>query len=358
MIWGLLRDQFEKDSPGAEFLGLDGCAIMGQVTAAYNNRINEMVSTEKNRAAQFAERWQGRGDEKQETQAFWFDLLRSVYGLENVVDAIEFEKKVQLSHTSYIDAYIPDTKVLIEQKSLNVDLTKAAKQSDGTMCTPYEQARRYAKELPLSQMPRFIVVCNFKEFLVYDEEHPNEEPYHILLEDLPDEYSRLSFLVSLNEVHLKKQISVSVQAGELVGLIYDAIRKEYLNPQDKFSLKSLNILCVRLVFCLYTEDSELFGPSQFCDYLSSRDPRDLRKAIIDLFDVLDTPYDKRDPYLIDELAAFPYVDGGLFAKTEIEIPNFTQNIKDVLVHKASEDFNWSKISPTIFGAIFESTLNP
>ncbi len=317
-----------------------------------------MASTEKTRAAQFAARWQGRGDEKQETQAFWFDLLRSVYGIENIVDAIEFEKKVQLSHTSYIDAYIPDTKVLIEQKSLNVDLNKAAKQSDGTLCTPYEQARRYAKELPLSLMPRFIVVCNFKEFLVYDEEYPHAEPFHILLEDLPEEYSRLSFLTGLNEVHLKKQISVSVQAGELVGKIYDAIHKEYLNPQDQFSLKSLNILCVRLVFCLYAEDSDLFRPNQFCDYLSSREPRDLRKAIIELFEVLNTPYDKRDPYLIDELAAFPYVDGGLFAKTKIEIPNFTQDIKDVLAHKASEDFNWSKISPTIFGAIFESTLNP
>ncbi len=316
------------------------------------------MSEIKARIQTFVDYWQGHGKEKQETQRFWIDLLQNVYGVENITSSIEFEKPVMLGHQSFIDAYISDTKVLIEQKSSDIDLRKEYKQSDGSLCTPYEQAKRYAQELPLSEKPRFIVTCNFHEFLVYDQETPQAEPYQILLKNLPAEYKRLSFLTNLNTVHIQKQFDVSVQAGELVGEIYSAFRSQYKDPNSEASARALNILCVRLVFCLYAEDAGLFKQDQFYEYMNKIDPIHMRNALLDLFDVLNTPVPDRDPYLEPELNAFPYVDGGLFAEKNIEIPNFTDEIKDILLNKSSFNFNWKVISPTIFGALFESTLNP
>lgn len=185
------------------------------------------------------------------------------------------------------------------------------------------------------------------------------EPQEILLKDLEKEYYRLSFLVQTENIHLKKEMEVSIKAGEIVGLIYDALLKQYINVKSEDTLKSLNKLCVRLVFCLYAEDAGIFGKHDaFLDYLKQFDAKHLRKALIDLFKVLDTKPENRDPYLEPELANFPYVNGGLFQDEEIEIPNFTDEIKELLLTKASADFDWSEISPTIFGAVFESTLNP
>jgi len=154
-------------------------------------------------------------------------------------------------------------------------------------------------------------------------------------------------------------MEISLQAGELVGKLYDALLKQYNTPASDAELKSLNMLCVRLVFCLYAEDAGIFGShTMFHDYLKSFQAKNVRKALIDLFKVLDTKVEDRDPYMDEELAAFPYVNGGLFADEGIIIPRFTEEIIDLLLTKASEDFNWSSISPTIFGAVFESTLNP
>ena len=204
----------------------------------------------KQQAKAFTKRWENRGDEKQDTQSFWIDLLTNVFEVGNIASAIEFEKRVKLAHTSFIDAYIPDTKVLIEQKSSNIDLYKAAKQSDGVECTPFEQAKRYANELPASEKPSFIVVCNFNKFLIYNLEMPGEEPQEVLLKNLDTEFARLSFLNNLNAIHINKQFDVSIEAGNLVAKIYDAIHNQYIDPESDQSLRSLNILCVRLVFCL------------------------------------------------------------------------------------------------------------
>lgn len=288
-----------------------------------------------------------------------YTLLRDVFEIEHPERFIFFEDKVFLDHTSFIDGYIPQTKVLIEQKSSNKDLTKAIKQSDGSYLTPFQQAKRYIMELPLSKHPRWVVTCNFQKFCVYDMERPDGEPQEILLKDLEKEYYRLSFLVQTENIHLKKEMEVSIKAGEIVGLIYDAFLKQYINAKSEDTLKSLNKLCVRLVFCLYAEDAGIFGKHDaFLDYLKQFDAKHLRKALIDLFKVLDTKPENRDPYLEPELANFPYVNGGLFQDEEIEIPNFTDEIKELLLTKASADFDWSEISPTIFGAVFESTLNP
>lgn len=313
-------------------------------------------------AKKFAADWKGKGYEKGQSQPFWISLLRDVYGVEHPEQFILFEEQVHLDHTSFIDGSIPTTKVLIEQKGLGKDLKKPIKQSDGTLLTPFQQAKRYITELPLSQHPRWVVTCNFEKFFVYDMERPGGEPEEILLENLPTEYYRLSFLVDNKNEHLKREMEVSIAAGDMVGVLYDAFRKQYADPDSEHALKSLNVLCVRLVFCLYAEDAGIFGHhGMFHDYLSEYDTRHLRKALIELFQVLDTKPIDRDPYMKDDnpsLAAFPYVNGGLFADEDIEIPPFTDEIRHILLDNASSDFDWSEISPTIFGAVFESTLNP
>ena len=285
--------------------------------------------------------------------------MRDVLGVENPEPFISFEDQVHLDHTSFIDAYIPETKVLIEQKSSDKDLYKAIRQSDGSYLNPFQQAKRYITELPVSLHPRWVVTCNFQKFCVYDMERPNGEPQEILLKDLEKEHYRLDFLVNTGSEHLKKEMEVSIQAGGIVGLIYDAFLNQYIDKTSEETLKSLNILCVRLVFCLYAEDAGIFAKhNQFLDYLSRFETGRMRKALIELFEVLNTKPEDRDPYMEPELAAFPYVNGGLFANEHIEIPNFTEEIRNLLLNKASADFDWSEISPTIFGAVFESTLNP
>ena len=314
---------------------------------------------QKAAAKKFAESWKGKGYEKGQSQLFWIELLTKVYGVEDISAFISFEDQVHLDHTSFIDGYIPSTKVMIEQKSLGKDLNKPIKQSDGSLRTPFQQAKRYVTDLPLSKHPRWIVTCNFAEFYVYDMERPNGEPEKIKLADLPREYYRLSFLTKTDSEHIKKEMEVSLQAGELVGKLYNAILKQYHDPENPDSLRSLNMLCVRLVFCLYAEDAGIFGRHEmFHDYLSRFDVKDVRKALIELFRMLDTKECDRDSYDDTPVAEFPYVNGGLFADENIEIPQFNEEIVDLLLKNASEDFDWSKISPTIFGAVFESTLNP
>lgn len=255
-----------------------------------------------------------------------------------------------------MDAYIPATHVIIEQKSFGVNLLASAKQSDGAFLTPAEQAQRYGYDLPYSERPRWIIVCDFSKFLIYDMEHPQEAPQEVLLKNFAKEFHRLNFLVDQTATHVQKEKEVSFKAGAIVGELYDEILKAYKDPTAESTLKSLNQLCVRLVFCLYAEDAAIFGKKDmFHDYLVKQD--DLRRALIELFGVLDTKIEDRDPYLSDDLAAFPYVNGGLF-RGNIEIPRLNDRVRDLLLQRASEDFDWSEISPTIFGALFESTLNP
>lgn len=325
-------------------------------------RKNMDVTQQKKQAKEFVKNWTNRGDERQDSQSFWLDLLEHVLGVENPEQFIHFEKRVKLDNTSFIDGYIDQTKVMIEQKSSTKDLDKGIKQSDGSFLTPYQQAKRYSANLPYSQRPRWIVTSNFKEFRVYDMEHPNSEPQVIKLEDLGKEYYRLEFLVDKGNEHLEKEQRVSLAAGELVGKIYSELLKQYKDPDSKHTQESINQLSVRIVFCLYAEDAGIFGhKNMFHDYLQDFDAKSMRRALIDLFKVLDTKEEDRDPYLADDnpkLAKFPYVNGGMFSDENIEIPPFTDELRNLILRNASDDFDWSEISPTIFGAVFESTLNP
>ena len=320
------------------------------------------TNTQKQAAKAFVQEWSGKGYEKGETQRFWLSLLHTVFGIDNPMKMMEFELPVKTitkeKGSDFIDAYIHATKVLIEQKGSHVDLSAKYRQSDGQELTPYQQARRYAAGLPLSMAPRWIVACNFTTFEVHDMERPNDAPEIIQLADLEKEYTRLSFLVDDTNVHLKKELEVSIQAGEIVGVLYDKILAQYKDPTNPESQKALNKLCVRLVFCLYAEDAGIFGTkNMFHDYMSRFSANDFRRALIELFEVLDTKPEDRDPYMDEGLLAFPYVNGGMFAG-EIEIPRINEEIRELILQRASDDFDWSLISPTIFGAVFESTLNP
>lgn len=317
------------------------------------------TDTKQRQAAKaFAAKWSGKGYEKGESQPFWIELLQKVLGVDDPFGIISFENRVKLSNTSFIDAYIKPTHVLIEQKSIEKELRSPVPQSDGTTLTPFQQAKRYATELPYSERPRWIVVCNFREFHIYDMENPQGEPQVLYLKDLEKEYYRLSFLVNEDNSHIKKELEVSIKAGEIVGVLYEKLLAQYLHPENPESQKSLNKLCVRLVFCLYAEDAGILGSkNMFHDYMSQFSANDFRKALIEFFQVLDTKPEDRDPYLNPDLAAFPFVSGGMFAG-DIEIPRITEEIRTLILSRASDYFDWSLISPTIFGAVFESTLNP
>lgn len=307
-------------------------------------------------AKEFAEKWKGKGYEKGESQKFWSELLRKVYGVDNPEDFMMCEVQVMLEHTSFIDVYLPSTKVMIEQKSIGKDLSKPIKQSDGTMLTPMQQLKRYAAALGYYKYPRWGITCNFEEFYIYDMANPNSEPEILKLEDLPKEYNRLNFLVDTTHDNIRKELEVSLNAGTLVGKMYEYLYEQYgENPTPKM-LKSLNMLIVRLVFCMYAEDSGIFGrKDMFMDYLNDFRPQHFRKALIDLFEILDTPVDERDPYEEKRLLEFPYVNGGLFSDASLIIPQFNQECIDLIIKEACT-FDWAEISPTIFGAVFESTI--
>lgn len=326
-------------------------------------KTEEMKDSEQRRAARrFAEKWKGRGYEKGEAQTFWYVLLRDVLGVEKPEEIVKFEEPVKIGNTQrYVDVYIKPTKVLIEQKSSNKDLRVAEHVSGKALnLSAFGQAKMYANALRHSLHPRWIVTCNFRSFLVYDMEFPNNPPEEILLENLENEVYRLRFLVDDTDWRIRKETQVSLQAGDIVSRLHDAILRQYIDPENPATLHSLNVLCVRLVFCLYAEDAGVFGRrGLFHDYLAQFLPERMRSALIELFKVLNTPAGQRDPYMEDNLlAAFPYVNGGLFATENVEIPSFNAEIADLLLRHASDDFDWSRISPTIFGAIFESTLNP
>ena len=311
-------------------------------------------------AAAFAARWQGRGYEKGDSQTFWTELLTEVFGITSPSEFIRYEEQVKVDTTNFIDAHIPSTRVMIEQKSLGVDLRKGIRQSNGEVLTPFLQARKYIAGLPVSEHPRWVMTCNFAEFLIYDMEHPGDDPEQIFLKDLGREWHRLRFLTDTGALHISREMEVSMRAGEIIGEVYDALLNQYgigSGTDDNELLRQLNVLCVRLVFCLYAEDAGIFDRDQLHDYLALFDAPGMRQALLQLFEVLNTPPDKRSRFLRPELAAFPYTNGGLFAEA-IDVPQFTPELRELLLKNASLDFDWSEISPTIFGAVFESTLNP
>ena len=321
-----------------------------------------MTNQEQREAArQFYYRWNGKGQEDEDARSYWIEILQKIFGMKNVTERTEFEKKVIGSdgNTKRIDVYIPETRVLIEQKSLGIPLDKPQAAHNGQ--TPYDQAKYYDNCLPFEEKSRWIITSNFAEIWIYDMNQKTPEPVKLQLSDLQSKYHLLSFLINKETKKVTDETKVSLQAGELVGKLYDAFLKQYKEPEDPENLKSLNKLCVRIVFCLYAEDADVFPKNRFHDYMAQTDAKGARKALVELFRVLDQKPEERDEFLEDDdplLASFPYVNGGLFADEDISIPPLTDEIMNLLLRRASVEFDWSEISPTIFGAVFESTLNP
>ena len=313
-------------------------------------------ASRKAAARSFSKKWAGRGYEKGDASSLWLELLRDVVGMEDVTTNVLFEQRT--SRRGFIDVTIADAKTIIEQKSLGVDLDKPEKRR-GVMITPFEQARNYANTLPNSQRPDYIIVCDFNIFRIHNlnKENPESDYIEFPLAELPDQLYLLDFLIDPQRARIKREEEVSITAGTLIGRLYSLLRQQYIDPDSPESQHSLNVLCVRLVFCLFAEDAELFEKDAFYNYLKDIPAFHIRSALRELFQALNTPVDQRDPYSAQDLLRFPYVNGGLFAQEEV-IPHFTDEIKSVLLDEVSQNTNWSSISPTIFGGVFESTLNP
>ena len=328
----------------------------------------------------FIATWQTQGSEVADKVTYWNTLLELLGVPKQQIENktyIEYEKPIKLRENEKfhgsIDAYIPSTKVLIEQKSNGVDLFKAESRPNGgdtEKITPFDQAKRYDNHLGSKEKANFLVLSNFNQIVIYDvRESVDVKPVIIDLKDLGKDLYLLDFLVKPDETkRLEKEKRISVAAGELVSKIYNEfanIFAKYDGVDDEKIKHSINTLCVRLVFCLYAEDAGLFNAKeQFYNYLEPVAPNKCGVALKALFKVLDTKIDDRtkdDPFWNDEnpeLSQFPYVNGGLFADTDIIIPPFSDELKDIVLNQASRGFDWSDISPTIFGAVFESTLNP
>jgi len=212
-----------------------------------------------------------------------------------------------------------------------------------------------------------LLFAIFRVFLIYDMnlyQDRKVKPVRIELSELGTRYNELKFLVKTQYKQIIQEQELSVKAGELIGKIYNLLKPQYKEPNSENSLKAINQLCVRLVFCLYAEDAGLFDPDNtgiFGEYLEQFQPSEINTKLQELFEVLDQKPEERYKYLDAQLNVFPYVNGGLFSyessETE-EIPTFTAELKQLLVDQCSKGFDWSRISPTIFGALFESTLNP
>lgn len=313
---------------------------------------------QKKRAARdFAAKWEGRGNEKEDAHSFWLELLRDVIGMEDVTTAARFEQNTV--DRGYIDVVIADAKTFIEQKSLGIDLDKAETRQ-GRKVTPFQQAKAYADSMPNTQRPDTIIVCDFNEFRIHDlanTEKPSENYTSFTLDELPDYLYLLDFLVDPQRARRVREQRVSLDAGSLIGVMYRLLSEQYIDPETEENQHALNVLCVRLVFCLFAEDAGLFPKDAFYHFLQELPANRIRPAIKELFAWLDTPEADRDPYASDVMKAFPYVNGGLF-RGATEVPPFTDEIKQVLLDDVSKGTDWASISPTIFGGVFESTLNP
>lgn len=316
-------------------------------------------------AKDFAKRWKKDIKEDGNTAPFWLSLLSNVFGIKQTESYIHFEdgvKHEEKGNTIFVDAHIPSVRVMIEQKASNVALDKPYERHGNKYQSVYEQVFEYDQTLPVSQRSKYIIACNFHEFWIYDMDVPESvrKPIKLTLDEFPQHFHQLDFLVDENAKPSEvEEIKVSIKAGALVGKLYDALLSQYKNPDKEESQRSLNVLCVRIVFLLYAEDSGLLGGvDQFYKYLIGWKWQNARDALIQLFKVLDTKLEERDPYLREDLACFPYVNGGLFHDENIEIPRITEEIFEIITKDMSQGFDWSVISPTIFGAAFESTLNP
>ena len=313
-------------------------------------------------AEAFVKRWRGKGNENQDTQLFWIDFLQSALGAEDAIPLLKFETPVSTAasdHNGYIDVLIPAAKVIVEQKSLGIDLAKP-EMRQGREVTPAQQALAYAQGLPLSQQPRYIVACNFAELWVYDRERDalcKKEPlFRLPLEELPKNLAAVQFLKGAGAAPASISQAVSVEAGKIMAELHQQAAEAFDDPDTPENHHALSALMTRLMFLMFCEDAGLTEPNAFRDYVNHYQAIDLRLALKNLFAWLDTPETERDPYAEPWLKKLPYMNGGLF-RERTEIPPLSETFRTTLAVKGCQEFDWSGVSPTVFGSIFEGALS-
>ena len=290
------------------------------------------------RAAKFAAEWEGEGYEKGQTQLFYRDFF-DVFGVP-VRRVASFEEPVKNlgDKRGFIDLFWKGV-LLVEQKSAGRDLKKAKK-----------QALDYFPGLKDTDLPRYILLSDFQTFELYDLEEDDEVFFP--LSELHKNVEKLVFILGLQKRTFKDQDPVNIEASELVGKLHDALEESGYTGHD------LEQFLVRIVFCMFADDTGIFEPRDiFLDLLESRtreDGSDLGGWLAQLFQVLNTPEDKRAKNLDADLAKFPYVNGELFSGALL-IPSFDTEMRKRLIDASR--FDWSGISPAIFGSLFQSVMN-
>ena len=319
------------------------------------------MAGKKSDAESFASRWANKGNENQDTQRFWIDFYQNVLGVEDAVSRLEFEKPVSTdasTHEGYIDVFIPSAKTLVEQKSLGIDLAKEETRQ-GRKVTPAKQGNAYAQGMPLSQQPRYIIACNFSDFWVFDRERDSlcREPlFKLPLAELPKNLAAIQFLKGGAEAPATISRAVSVEAGKIMSKLHDLVAEAFDDPDTPENHHALSVLMTRLMFLMFCEDSGLVAPNAFRDYVSHFQADDLRRGLKDLFVWLDTKDEDRDKYAESWLKKLPYMNGGLF-REKTEIPPLSENFRHTLIVEGCQEFDWSGVSPTVFGSIFEGALS-
>lgn len=322
-------------------------------------------------AEAFVRRWSGRGYEKGEASSFWIDLFQTVLGLDDAIERLQFEvpiKTLASDSSGFIDVHIPSASTIVEMKSSGVDLAKK-EMRQGRMVTPAEQARDYANGFPYSLRPRYLIACNFEEMWVYDTARnplADKPLYRIPLEDLPRQVDVLRFLSGEAKPPEVLAREVSVEAGRIMGRLHEHAERAYGDTSKPSVQHTVSVLLTRLMFLMFAEDAGLLLSAKkdgvrdnlaFRDYVRSWSPENLSTGLKVLFDWLDTKPEDRDPYASEKLRAFPYINGGLF-REKIPIPTLDEDFRHTLIVDGCQEFDWSGVSPTVFGSIFEGALSP
>ena len=293
----------------------------------------------RSRAAGFAREWADAAYEKGETHSFYNDFFE-IFGVRRRTVARYEEHVRRLDDThGFIDLFWPGV-LLVEQKSAGRGLDAAR-----------AQAGAYFDALPERDRPRYQLLCDFRTFELLDRDEGEETRF--ALADLPAHVERFGFILGVQRRAFRDQDPVNVEASELVARLHDALKASGYGGRD------LELLLVRTVFCLFADDTGIFEPrGVFLDFLEERtaaDGADLGPWLARVFQVLDTPEDRRQAKLDEDLARFPYVDGDLFSGP-LRIPDFDAAMRRALIDAGR--FDWTAISPAIFGALFQSVMEP
>jgi hypothetical protein len=292
------------------------------------------------KAAAFSRDWSEAHYEKGETQTFYNEFFE-LFGVPRRRVAT-FEQNVKLNDkaSGFIDLFWPG-KLLVEQKSAGRDLIRAK-----------QQAFKYLPGISDDDLPRYILVSDFQNFELTDLDTAPDQPIRFKLSELPDRVQDFGFIVGQEKRVFKDQDPVNLRASEIMGALHDSLEA------SGYGGHQLERFLVRLLFCLFADDTGIFQPlGSFEDFIiknTREDGSDLGPLLMQVFQVLDTPDDQRHTTLDEALAQLPHINGDLFAEI-LPLPSFSRDMRDKLLFACS--FDWAKVSPAIFGSLFQSVMN-